>query len=60
MWVLKTQDGYVNITPRLKLDQFPKAKVWTSRRAAEDARKLINNLQPKDRPFDLVELEEIG
>lgn len=60
MWVLKNAEGYVNITPRIKLDQFKKAKVWTSRKAAEDARELINNLKPKDRPFDLVEIEEIG
>ena len=60
MWVLKNNEGYVNITPRIKLDQFTKAKVWTSLKAAEDAQSLINNLQPKDRPFDLVEIEEIG
>jgi hypothetical protein len=41
------------------LDQFKKAKVWTTLRAAEDAQTLINNLKPKDRPFDLVEIEEI-
>jgi hypothetical protein len=60
MWVLKNQDGYINITPRIKLDQFKKAKVWTTYRAAKDAQTLINNLKPKDRPFDLVEIEEIG
>jgi hypothetical protein len=60
MWILKNCEGYVNITPRLKLDEFKKAKVWTSFKAAEDARKLINGLHPKDRPFDLVEIEEIG
>ena len=59
MWVLKNADGYVNITPRLKLDQFKKAKVWTSRKAAEDAQSLINNLKPKDRPFAPVDIEEI-
>ena len=59
MWVLKNADGYVNVTPRIKLDQFKKAKVWTTLRAAEDAQTLINNLKPKDRPFDLVEIEEI-
>ena len=60
MWVLKNAEGYVNITPRIKLDQFTKAKVWTSRKAAEDAQSLINNLKPKDRPFAPVEIEEIG
>lgn len=60
MWVLKNREGYVNVTPRLKLDQFPKAKVWTTQKAAEDARNLINNLQPKDRPFAPVEIEKIG
>ena len=60
MWVLKNADGYVNVTPRIKLDQFKKAKVWATRKAAEDAQTLINNLKPKDRPFDLVEIEEIN
>lgn len=60
MWALKNQEGYVNITPRLKLDEFKKAKVWTTLKAAKDAQSLINNLKPKDRPFDLVEIEEIG
>lgn len=60
MWTLKNAEGYVNITPRLKLADYPKAKVWTTLKAAEDAQSLINNLKPKDRPFDLVEIEEIG
>lgn len=60
MWVLKNSEGYVDITPRLKLANYTKAKVWTSLRAAEDARKLINDLDPKDRPFEPVEIEEIG
>ena len=60
MWILKNQEGYVNITPRLKLDEFKKAKVWTTLKAAEDAQSLINNLKPKDRPFNLVDIEEIG
>ena len=60
MWILKNREGYVNITPRLKLDEFKKAKVWTTQKAAKDAQSLINNLKPKDRPFNLVEIEEIG